>query len=67
MYFTKGNAYDKAKIGGILLGIGVVASLLIKKPEIKAESLIDEPETEQINFSANRKQAYRRVNFIKFV
>jgi hypothetical protein len=67
MYFTKGNAYDKAKIGGILLGIGVVASLLIKKPEIKAEALIDEPETEQINFSADKKQAYRRGNFIKFV
>jgi hypothetical protein len=67
MYFTNGNAYAKAKIGGILLGIGVVASLLVRKPEIDAKPLIDEPETEQINFSANTKQAYRRGNFIKFV
>ena len=67
-FLAKGNAYDKAKLGGILIGIGLVASLLVGKPEINDTAAIDEPEEMEVNFDANRrKRAYRRGNYIKFV
>lgn len=68
VFFAKGNAYDKAKLGGILIGIGLIASLLVGKPEINDTAAIDEPEDMEVNFDANtRKRAYRRGNYIKFV
>jgi len=67
-FLAKGNAYDKAKIGGILIGIGLVASFLVRKPDINDTVAIDEPEEMKVDFNAKtRKRAYRRGNYIKFV
>lgn len=52
MFFTKGNAYDKAKIGALVIGGGIVASLLIKKPDLSQKVLLDGAEDDSVNFDS---------------
>lgn len=55
MFFTKGDVYKKAKIGGILLGIGLVASMVVKSPDMTANALLDSPDDNGINFEGIEK------------
>jgi hypothetical protein len=54
-FFTKGGAYQKAKVGGILLGAGIIASMLIPKPDVSANALVDSAEDNNVNFEGIQK------------
>lgn len=64
MFFTKGDVYQKAKIGGILLGVGIIASLLIPQPDFSSNSLIDSAEDNNVNFEGEQKMKIaKRIKF----
>jgi hypothetical protein len=52
-FFVKGDVYQKAKVGGILIGIGIVASMFLPKVDLSANVIVDSPEEEnEVNFNA---------------
>lgn len=55
MFLTKGDVYQKAKIGGILIGAGVIASMLIPSPDMSANALVESSEDNNINFEGIQK------------
>jgi hypothetical protein len=61
MFLTKGDVYAKAKIGGILLAAGVVASMLIPTPDMTAKALVDSPEDNNVNFEGTPKNSRARL------
>lgn len=69
MFMVDGDVYKKAKVGGMILGIGALIGLMTKAPEpISTTELainIDEPET--VQFDASKRKAQRRGRMIKFV
>jgi len=64
MFFTKGDVYQKAKIGGILLASGVIASFLIPAPDFSSNALLDSAEDNNINFEGEQKMKVAKI--IKF-
>jgi hypothetical protein len=69
MFFVDGDIYKKAKVGAIILGIGALLGVIMKKPQaIQTPNLeidIEQPETMQ--FDASKRKAQRRGRMIKFV
>lgn len=55
MFLTKGGVYQKAKIGGILIGAGIVVSMLMPTPEFNSSALVESPEDNNINFEGIEK------------
>jgi hypothetical protein len=55
MFFTKGDVYQKAKIGGILVVSGIIASMLVPAPDMSANALVDSSEDNNVNFEGIQK------------